>query len=128
MKILLLALLLVPGVSLAKESSIEKKRTPASATFKVHPCEADAIAKADKLLRLHHMDDSNAKDIPNFFIDEKVTKKAPLKAPVGPGKFDVLEVDGGIYKANYRLRFIYAQIKDVCALMGQEVLEMSNPY
>ena len=35
-----------------------------------------------------------------------------------------------IYKAEYRMRFIYIQSKDKnsCALMGQEVIENSNPY
>lgn len=47
---------------------------------------------------------------------------------MGKGKFDVLGVMGGIYKAEYRMRFIYAQIKNTCALMGQEILELSNPY
>lgn len=102
-----------------------QKRTPAS---KAHPCEADAKAKADKLLRLHHMDDSNAQNIPNFYIDDKVSKVAPLKRPGIKKPFDVLEVYGGIYKAEYRMRFIYAQIPDTCALMGQELLELSDPY
>ena len=42
--------------------------------------------------------------------------------------FDVLEVWGHIYKADYRMRLIYAQIKGSCALMGQEILEASDPY
>jgi hypothetical protein len=46
----------------------------------------------------------------------------------GNGKFDVLEVWGHIYKADYRMRFIYAQIKDSCTLMGEEILEASDPY
>jgi hypothetical protein len=37
----------------------------------------------------------------------------------GNGRFDVLEVLGHIYKADYRMRLIYAQIKGSCALMGQ---------
>ena len=61
-------------------------------------------------------------------IDDKVTLMPAMKNSMGPGKFDVLEVMGNIYKATYRMRFIYAQIKDTCALMGQEILEMSNPY
>ena len=46
----------------------------------------------------------------------------------GNGKFDVLEVWGHIYKGDYRMRFIYAQIKDSCTLMGEEILEASDPY
>lgn len=124
--LLILSIFLMPAF--ASAAKVEVKRKPASSAFKVHPCEADAIAKADKLLRLHFADDSNAKDIENFGIDDKVTMKAPLKNPMGKGKFDVLEVMGFIYKGEYRMRFIYAQIKGTCALMGQEILEMSNPY
>jgi hypothetical protein len=40
----------------------------------------------------------------------------------------VLEVWGHIYKADYRMRLIYGQIKGSCALMGQEILEASDPY
>jgi hypothetical protein len=108
MKILLLALLLVPGATLAKEEKIEKKSTPASATFKVHPCEADAIAKADKLLRLHHADDSNAKGIPDLSVADKVTKLAPIKELIGQEKFDALQVNGVTYGSLYCMRFIYA--------------------
>lgn len=125
-KLLCLFTLLV-AAALSNGAQAAQKRTIAS-NFKVHPCEADAIARADKLLRLHFADDSNATNIENFSIDDKVTKRAPIKNTMGKGKFDVLEVMGGIYKAEYRMRFIYAQIKDTCALMGQEVLEMSNPY
>ena len=54
----------------------------------------------------------------------------PLKALRGNGRLDVLEVWGYIYKAEYRMRFIYIQSKDKnsCALMGQEIIENSNPY
>jgi hypothetical protein len=52
----------------------------------------------------------------------------PVKALAGAGRFDVLEVWGYIYKAQYRMRFLYAQIPDACVLMGQEILEASDPY
>jgi hypothetical protein len=52
----------------------------------------------------------------------------PVKALKGNGRFDVLEVTGHVYKANYRMRLIYAQIKGSCLLMGQEILEASDPY
>jgi hypothetical protein len=119
--------LLVPGFAQAAKTEAPK-RPLASAEFKVHPCEQDAIAKAGKLIRLHFMDDSNSNDIENLSIDEKVEKKAAIKSPVGKGKFDVLEVNANIYKASYRMRFIYAQIKESFVLMGQEILELSNPY
>ena len=41
---------------------------------------------------------------------------------------DVLEVWGYIYKAEYRMRFLYAQMPGTCVLMGQEILEASDPY
>ena len=52
----------------------------------------------------------------------------PVKALKGNGRSDVLEVTGHVYKANYRMRLIYAQIKGSCLLMGQEILEASDPY
>jgi hypothetical protein len=66
--------------------------------------------------------------INNLSIDDKVTILKPIKALSGKGKFDVLQVWGAIYKADYRMRFVYAQIADSCTLMGQEILEASDPY
>jgi len=88
-----------------------------------HPCDADAPARAVPLLRLH-FDDSTA----NVGVSDEVKELAPVKALKGSGKFDVLEVWGYIYKAEYRMRFIYAQIPDECLLMGQEIIEASDPY
>ena len=51
-----------------------------------------------------------------------------VKALRGEGRFDVLEVWGFIYKAEYRMHFLYAQIPGDCVLMGQEILEASDPY
>lgn len=120
--------LLAPAFAQAAAKAEAPKRPLASADFKVHACEKDAIGRADHLLRLHLSGDSNATDINDLSIEEKVTKKAPIKAPYGKGKFDVLEVNGNVYKGNYRMRFIYAQIKEECVLMGQELLEIANPY
>lgn len=126
--VLLLTALLMPSLALAVSPKAEAPKRPlASAEFKVHACEKDATARAEKLLRLHFTDDSNG-NVENLSIDDKVEKKAAIKAPVGKGKFDVLEVTGYIYKGTYRMRFIYAQIKEECVLMGQEILELSNPY
>ena len=55
-------------------------------------------------------------------------KIGTVKALRGKGTFDVLEVEGSVYKANYRLRLIFAQIPGSCLLMGQEILERSDPY
>jgi hypothetical protein len=35
---------------------------------------------------------------------------------------------GHIYRADYRMRFIYVQSKSDCALMGQEIIEVGDPY
>lgn len=100
-----------------------------------HPCSQDAKQRAENLLRLHFVMDAgdppshfSDQEVTNLGIDEKVVVLKPIKALVGKGKLDVLEVQGYIYKANYRMRMIYAQIKGSCLLMGQEILEMSNPY
>jgi len=95
----------------------------ATAAAQAHPCAADAIAKATPLLRLHYGDPNQPVD-----VDNSVKVLPPIKALKGNGRFDVLEVFGHIYKATYRMRFIYAQIKGSCVLMGQEILEASNPY
>jgi hypothetical protein len=89
-----------------------------------HACAADAIAKADQLLRFH----GEVQAGQPAAVDNDVKVLPPVKALKGNGRFDVLEVWGHIYKADYRMRLIYAQIKGSCALMGQEILEASDPY
>jgi hypothetical protein len=88
-----------------------------------HPCDGDAVARATPLLQLHFEDPQV-----EVGIGDEVRELAPIKALKGSGRFDVLEVWGYIYKAEYRMRFIYAQIPDSCVLMGQEILEASDPY
>ncbi len=90
-----------------------------------HPCEADARQKAEKLLALH-LDNAGAISADN--IDQTVRLLKPVKALKGDGRFDVLEVDAFVTRATYRTRFIYAQINDTCLLMGQEILEVADPY
>lgn len=99
----------------------------AATAGKPHRCAADAIKRASPLLALHFEDEPGA-ETPNRGIDDDVKVLAPIKALMGTGKFDVLEVRGYIYRAEYRMRFIYAQIDDECVLMGQEILEASDPY
>jgi hypothetical protein len=94
------------------------------ATAQTHHCAKDAVEKAMPLLKLHF---DQAEKLENAGIDDQVRVLVPIKALKGNGKFDVLEVWGHIYKADYRMRFIYAQGKG-CTLMGQEILEASNPY
>ena len=100
---------------------------PGSAQAQVHPCAGDAVARAVPLLRLHFGVGPDEK-IENFAIDKAVKVLPPAKPLKGHGRFDVLEVQGHVYRADYRMRFIYAQIKDSCLLMGQEILEAGNPY
>jgi hypothetical protein len=96
----------------------------AQAQETTHPCTADALKKAEVLLRLQA---EAAADQP-LDVEKTVKVLAPVKALKGKGRFDVLEVWGHVYKATYRMRFIYAQIPNSCALMGQEILEADSPY
>jgi 5-methylthioribose kinase len=96
----------------------------ATAQAAPHACASDAIAKAEQLLRLH----GEAQTGQPVAVEQEVKILPPVKALKGNGRFDVLEVWGHIYKADYRIRLIYAQIKGSCALMGQEILEASDPY
>ena len=89
-----------------------------------HRCASDAIGRATPLLRLHFEADQSQ----SMTIGDTVKVLPPIRALKGNGRFDVLEVWGYIYKAEYRMRFIYAQIPGSCLLMGQEILEASNPY
>lgn len=89
-----------------------------------HPCAADAKEKAAGLLKLH-MDGTDM----DGSIGDTVTPKPPVKALRGKGKFEVLEVMGYVYKAQYRMRMIYAVMSDKsCLLMGQEIFEVADPY
>ena len=90
-----------------------------------HPCAADASQKAAALLKLHLDDPGLA--LPAA-VDPAVKALAPVKALKGNGRFDVLEVWGHVYKADYRMRFLYAQIKGSCVVVGQEILDAGDPY
>jgi hypothetical protein len=95
-----------------------------SAQAAPHACASDAIAKAEQLLRFH----GEAQTAQPVGVETEVKILPPVRALKGNGRFDLLEVWGHIYKADYRIRLIYAQIKGSCALMGQEILEESDPY
>lgn len=90
-----------------------------------HPCAADAMAQARKLVRFHLADAGMESQIADGTAARKIADAAVLK---GKGRLDVLEVTTNVYKASYRMRFLYAQIPGTCALMGQEILDASNPY
>lgn len=88
-----------------------------------HPCAGDAVAHASKLLAFHF----GETDL-SMTVDDTARLVGTVKALQGTGRFDVLEVMGYIYKGEYRMHFIYAQIPGDCVLMGQEILETSDPY
>jgi hypothetical protein len=87
-----------------------------------HRCATEALTQAKALLIFHVGSDANVG------VDDKVKVLTPLRNPVNRRQFlDVLEVKGFVYRANYQMRLIYAQIPGSCALMGQEILERSSP-
>ena len=87
-----------------------------------HRCAGDAIKQAKALLIFHTGADANVS------VEDTVKVLAPLRNPVNRRQyFDVLEVRGYVYRANYQMRLIYAQIPGTCALMGQEIIERSSP-
>jgi hypothetical protein len=99
-----------------------------------HHCASDAREKAAALLRLHFegpesfVGDRSDMERPTWSIDSEVTVLPPIRALKGKGKLDVVQVLGFIYRATYRMRFIYAHIDSSCVLIGQEILEESDPY
>lgn len=84
-----------------------------------HRCAGDALKCAPALLKLHLPDAGHP-----FGFDKKVEQITSVANPAAPRQsFDVLQVWGFVYKAKYRLRFLYAQLAGSCVLMGQEVME-----
>ena len=96
--------------------------TGASAqTSTPHRCAVPATEQARKLLAFHAGDDSR------IDIERDVKRLPALRNPANRRQlFDVLEVWGSVYKAQYRMRFIYARLPNECVLMGQEILENSS--
>ena len=88
-----------------------------------HPCAKDAIEHAKKLIRLH--DEGNHQDS-EIADGTRAAEVQQVRAPKGNGMFDVLEVTAAIYKATYRMHFIYMRT-DGCPLVGQEILELVGP-
>jgi hypothetical protein len=86
-----------------------------------HQCSSAATQQAKKLLAFHFGQDDRIE------IDKNVKRLAPIHNPANNKQlFDVLEVWGYIYKGQYRMRFIYAQLPGKCVLMGQEILESAS--
>ena len=89
----------------------------ASSAYAAPQCSAQALLQAKRLLNFHVDGDDRIE------ISRDVKQLAPITSPVNKNqKFQVLEVMGYIYKADYRMRLIYHHIGNECVLMGQEVL------
>jgi hypothetical protein len=86
-----------------------------------HHCNENATAQAKSLLQFHFGKDDR------MVVESKAVVLKPIKNPANAKQMlDVLEVWGNIYKGRYRMHLIYAQSKDDCVLMGQEVLEYAR--
>jgi hypothetical protein len=86
-----------------------------------HRCANPAIAQAQKLLEFHFGPDARIE------IVKTVKALAPIRNPANRSqRLDVLEVWGNVYKGQYRMRLIYAQVPKECVLMGQEILEYAS--
>ena len=85
------------------------------------PCAKEAVAQAQKLLAWHSEGDDRAA------VEPQAKALPPLANPANKAqKLHVLEVTGHVYKANYRMRMLYAASPGPCLLMGQEILELSS--
>ena len=88
----------------------------------MHPCSADAVAQAKKLLVFYlHLDDGSTNM--QWSVDDTARKIGEVSAIRGKRRLDVLEVWGNVYKGSYRMRFIYALVGGECTLMGEEIFE-----
>lgn len=87
------------------------------------PCAAEAERQALKLLRFHSDGDARATVDP-----ASVRSVGTVASLVGTRRFQVIEAEGSIDKGDYRIRLIYAPMPGSCVLMGQEILERSDPY
>ena len=86
-----------------------------------HHCASAATEQAQKLLVFHLGPDGRIQ------IDKSVRALAPIRNPANAAqRLDVLEVWGHVYKGQYRMRLIYAQLPNECVLMGQEILEYAG--
>ena len=80
----------------------------------------EIITQAQKLLVFHYGEDVQ------MSVDEEVKEIPSFQNPSDKKqKFQVFEVWGYIYKAKYRMRFIYYKSENTYILMGQEILEFA---
>lgn len=76
-----------------------------------HRCAGDALQRAPALLKLHLPDSGHP-----FGFGDQVEQITPIANPAAPRQtFDVLQGWGFVYKAKYRLRFLYAQGEGVAS-------------
>ena len=87
-----------------------------------HRCAGAAANQAAKLLAFRVGPDFRGD------VEKGVKTLAPLRNPADRKQmFDVLEVPGGVEKARYRMRLIYAELPGDCLLMEQELMENARP-
>jgi hypothetical protein len=85
-----------------------------------HPCRKDALLRAEKLLSFFSGNDDRME------IDRQIKVLPSIRNPANRRqRLDVIEVWGFIYKAEYRMHFLYGRISG-CVLMGEEILEYSS--
>ena len=110
------------GLALALALAAVALAVPATTSAQAaHRCAGAAGEQAKKLLTFHFGPDDRIE------IDKAVKVLAPIRNPADRAqRFDVLEIWGHIYKGQYRMRFIYAQLPGECLLMGQEILEFAS--
>lgn len=86
-----------------------------------HPCTHAAMKQAQQLLSFH------TETTERIEMDPKVNILPDIRNPANAKQhFSVLELWGYVYKGQYRMRLIYAQIKGECLLLGQEILEYAD--
>jgi hypothetical protein len=88
----------------------------------VHSCSSDAVAQAKKFLAFYRRPEEMG-FAGQWSVDDAATKIGTVPAIHGKRRYDVLQVWGYIYKARYRMRFIYAAMSGTCVLVGQEIYE-----
>lgn len=85
------------------------------------PCAEQALAQAPALLRFHY-----GESVP-VHVDALVSPQPRIENPGNREQMlDVVEVNGNIYRASYRMRFLFFVNEGQCALVGQEILEHAN--
>ncbi|BCW89142.1 hypothetical protein sos41_22980 [Alphaproteobacteria bacterium SO-S41] len=103
-----------------------------AAAAKEHRCAADARAQALKFLPAFYAQtggelapeegepkEGQAPGVMNWALDETVT----ALPEAADGTAEVLEVNGFVYKATFRMRFLYLKdVTDSCVLVGEEIL------